>query len=395
MFIKVIKEKCNGCTLCFHECPVEAIRMVEGKAIIDLDSCILCGACKDLCPVDAIVFEKPPRERVEDLSVFSGVWVFCEQRNGRLQDVALELLGEGRRLADIRREKLCGILFGENVSELAQKIIAHGADHVRVVDSPKLRHFMDDAYAKAMVELIRRHKPEIVLAGATGMGRSFIPRVAAELGTGLTADCTELSIDDEGNLVQTRPAFGGNIMATILCTQTRPQMATVRSRVMRPLDADPARRGKIINESLDEKLLTSTIELVESVEKTVAGPGLTTADIVVAGGGGLRSAENFKLVFELADALGAAVAATRTVIDRGWLPYAHQVGQTGKTVCPKLYIAIGISGAIQHLVGMQTAEKVLAINSDPYANIFRVADYGLVGDLFEIVPRLTEELRGK
>jgi len=307
--------------------------------------------------------------------------------------VSFELLGCGRGLADALGCELAAVVLGQGDSKFANELYEHGADKVYAIDSTKLAAFHDDAYAKALEWLALEHKPEIVIAGATAQGRSFIPRVAARLETGLTADCTELAIDENGNLAQIRPAFGGNIMARIMCTCARPQMATVRPHVMKALPRVPGRRGELVKERPPAKALASDIEIVKTVVELAGEQNIADAELVVSGGRGLGKPENFNLIEELAEVLGAAVGASRTVVDEGWISYPHQVGQTGRTVCPKLYIAIGISGAIQHLVGMQTSEKILAINSDPDAPIFRVADYGLVGDLFEVVPKLIEEFR--
>ena len=392
MGIEVLIAKCNGCGLCVKVCPFDAIHKVDGVAVIDYDKCTLCGACVDVCPVDAILFEKPSDKAV-DLAQYRDVWVFCEQRKGEIQSVAWELLGEGRKLADRRDHELCGVLLGHGVRERADEVISRGADKVYVVDSPELAEYQDEGYAAALVELVRTYKPEIVLAGATTIGRALMPRCAAALCTGLTADCTELSIDGAGNLMQTRPAFGGNIMATILCTRFRPQFATVRHKVMREARLDPYHRGITIDVEMEASRISSRAKVVESVEELSGRVNLEEADVIVSGGRGLKKAEHFSLIRELADAMGGAVAASRGAVDRGWIPYSHQVGQTGKTVCPKLYVAVGISGAIQHMVGMQSSDKILAINKDPRAPIFRVADWGIVGDLFDVVPRLTEEFR--
>jgi caffeyl-CoA reductase-Etf complex subunit CarE len=395
MDIEVIAAKCTGCGLCVKACPVDAIQMKDGIAVIDYDTCILCGVCEKACPVEAIIFHKPVGETTEEMEAYSDVWVFCEQEDGHIHDVSFELLGEGRRLADKRGVKLCGVIFGEGVTNFASELIQRGADIVYVIDSRELRNFHADSYAEALSSIIKKHKPEVVLAGATNIGRSFVPRVAASLGTGLTADCTELDINAEGNLVQTRPAFGGNIMATILCTRTRPQMATVRPRVMQEAFVDESRTGEIIQCEVKHNKLTSRVKLIESIKNFDEASNVATADIVVVGGAGLLKAENFSLVRDLADAVGGAVGATRSAVDRGWVPYGCQVGQTGKTICPKLYIAVGVSGAIQHIVGMKTSERIIAINRDPGAPIFKVADYGIVGDLFEVVPDLIASLKGK
>jgi electron transfer flavoprotein alpha subunit len=393
MGINIINEKCTGCGICVHECPVEAIHMHGGKARIDDDTCILCGACARICPAHAITFDKPHAENGSAFPGASGVMVFCERTRVGLSSVCFELLLKGRELAEKRHCELSATLFGSKPEALAQELIAAGADRVFTLDACQLDAFRDDAYAKTLAWLIEREKPEIVLAGATLLGRSFIPRVAALLKTGLTADCTELDIDDKGNLLQIRPAFGGNIMAQILCTRSRPQMATVRPHVFKPASPDPARRGALVKKTPPDDVLASDIEIVSMVRNIGETLSISDADIVVSGGMGLGKAEHFRLLQALAEVLGGAVGATRTAVDKGFAPHSCHIGQTGRTVCPKLYIAIGISGAIQHLVGMQTSEKILAINVDPDAPIFRVADYGLVGDLFDIVPALTEALR--
>jgi len=366
--------------------------MQDKLAYIDMEKCTLCGACVESCPVDAIELNKE-HASMEGIENYKGVWVFAEQRDGTVQSVAYELLGAGRRLADDRNAELSAVILGSGIDDaVLLDLFQRGADRVYVADDPCLKMFNDEIYSALMVRMIQEHKPEIVLAGATAMGRSLIPRVATELYTGLTADCTGLEIDrDTGLLLQTRPAFGGNIMATILCENTRPQMATVRHKVMEEAEADTSRQmGEIVRIDVpdeDKKTHMKVLEVVREVEETV---NIAEADVIVAGGRGLKSPENFAMLTDLAKVLDGAVGASRAAVDAGWIAYSHQVGQTGKTVKPKVYIAVGISGAIQHLVGMSSADVIIAVNKNPDAPIFEVADYGLVGDLFEIVPELTK-----
>jgi len=341
------------------------------------------------CDSGAIKSEELDKNAPLDPASCSGVWVFSEFRRGALASVSLELLGIGRKLADSRKVPLSAILIGYETGEAARQLIGHGADFVYRVEDPSLVYFTDDAYGAILTDLIREHKPEIVLAGATAIGRSFIPAVANILNTGLTGDCTELSIrEEDGALLQTKPAFGGNIMATIVCLHSRPQMSTVRPKVMAPLAFDGDRQGQIIDVTPSPAQLVSRVRVLELVVSEQDNVNIQDASILVAGGRGLDSAKGFSLMHELADSLGGAVAATRASVDAGWISYPHQVGQTGKTVAPQLYIACGISGALQHTAGMQSAETVVAINRDKNAPIFGMADFGLVGDLFEIVPKL-------
>jgi electron transfer flavoprotein alpha subunit len=395
MSIKVLNEKCTGCKLCLKSCPFNAIEIVDKYAVIDLLKCNLCSACVEACKLGAIVIEKerkPSAQVSKDLSRYQDVWVFCEQKKGIIQNVAYELLNGGRKLADTLCVRLCGILLGKNVKEEAQQLLWRGAEVVYVVESPELENYQDEPYTSVFIRLIEKYKPAIVLEGATSIGRSLMPRVAAKIGTGLTADCTKLDIDpQEKLLLQTRPAFGGNIMATIICPQHRPQMATVRHKVMKEAPVDKSRSGEIIEEVYSAESLQSKSKLLEIVEETMSTVNLTEADVIVSGGRGLGKAKNFNLIEKLAITLGGAVGASRAAVDSGWIPYSHQVGQTGTTVCPKIYIACGISGQIQHLVGMQSSKIIIAINKDPAAPIFNVATYGVVGDLFEVVPALTAE----
>ncbi|MCX5687398.1 MAG: electron transfer flavoprotein subunit alpha [Candidatus Omnitrophica bacterium] len=397
MSIKIINEKCVGCKLCVKTCSFNAIEIVNKKAVIDLDKCTLCGACIESCKFDAIVLTKLSPTDIQfpkKFDEYKDVWVFCEQKKGIVQSVAYELLGKGRELADTLGVELCGVLLGENIKGEAQKIIHRGVNKVYLVDSTALKHYQDEPYSKVLIKLINEYKPEIVLCGASSIGRSLISRVAIGIHAGLTADCTGLDIDKkERLLLQTRPAFGGNIMATIICPNHRPQMSTVRHKVMKEAVENKHHKGKIIEKNYDVKTYysrTRLLDIVEEIEETV---NLTEANVIVSGGRGMQSPENFKLIEDLAKALGGAVGASRAAVDSGWKTYSHQVGQTGKTVCPKIYIACGISGQIQHLVGMQSSEIIVAINKDPHAPIFTVATYGVVGDLFEVLPELTRRFK--
>ncbi len=399
MAMVVKEEKCIGCSACLDACPFGAIEMKGDKAVIN-EKCTLCQACITACPVDAIVMEKAfagtPRK---DIEAYRGVWVFAEQRNGRLASISRELLGEGRKLAADLGHKLTAVLFGSKVEGLCQELVHFGADEVLCVDDPALERFNDGPYASLLAQLIDEEKPAIVLVGASFMGRSFAPSAAYRVMTGLTADCTALSIDPETkNLLQTRPAFGGNIMATILTPRHRPQMATVRHKVFTPAAADPHRKGEIrLLQGLGGRKLDTRTEVLEVVEEVSETVNIAEADFIVSGGRGVGGPQGFKLIEELALALGGAVGASRSAVDAGWIPYSHQVGQTGKTVQPRIYIACGISGAIQHLAGMQSSDIIVAINRDPDAPIFEIATYGLVGDLFEIVPAMiarVKEVRG-
>jgi electron transfer flavoprotein alpha subunit len=390
--VKVIPDRCTACETCVSACPFGAIEMREGKAFIT-DACTLCGACVEVCESKAIEKTEDASGPAADLSAYKGVWVFAEQNKGGIASVALELLGEGRKLADKKNTTLSAVFIGHGIRTAARELVAFGADTVYIADDPALRDFNDDSYAAILTALAKQHKPEIILAGATAIGRSFFPKVASSLHTGLTADCTMLDIDaDTGHLHQTRPAFGGNIMATIVTPNHRPQMATVRHKVMKPAPRNDARTGDFIDVKLNQSgaLRTRVIKTVEELGETV---NICEADIIVAGGRGLGSAKNFQLLEELAKALGGAVAATRGAVDEGWIPYSHQVGQTGKTVCPKLYIACGISGAIQHIAGMQSSDVIVAINKDPDAPIFSVATYGIVGDVHEVLPIMIKKIR--
>ncbi len=390
MGIRIDLDKCTGCSNCEPVCPFGLLEVIDDNVQL-AEGCTLCGACVEACAFEAITIDDVP-ETVEISDTHQGIWVFTEQRDGVFKNVAYELLSKGRELADTLKTDLCAVCLGDSITGVNQ-LIAYGADKVYLVENPHLANNQEDLFTGQLLELIQEHKPEIVLAGATSLGRSFIPRIAAILKTGLTADCTELEIDTEKRLLlQTRPTFGGNIMATIICQAKRPQMATVRPRVFKKTSVNE-RKGQIIKVDFNREAITSRTKLLNFVENLTETVKIEEADIVVSGGRGLGKPENFRLLEELATVMGAALGSSRPPIDEGWLPYSNQVGQTGKTVCPRLYIACGISGAVQHLAGMQTSDVIIAINNDPNAPIFEVATYGIVGDLFKVVPLIIAKLK--
>ncbi len=391
--LEIIQQSCDLCGLCVEECPFDALAIVEGWLRVG-EGCVLCGVCVEKCPADALCIVEEREREERDLGSFSGVWVLAEQSAGRIHPVTFQLLGKGRELADRRGTCLCAVLVGDDLGAAAKALCCFPVEKIFVAQHPSLARFRSGTYAAALAELIERERPEIVLCGATSMGRAFLPRVAALVKTGLTADCTGLEIaDEEGLLLQTRPAFGGNIMATIVCPRHRPQMATVRPNVLPTLEPGRLRDVEMVRFTPSGGAIESAVEVLEVCEKQTDAVNIAEADVVVSGGRGVSSAQGFGLIRELAQELGGAVGASRAAVDAGWIPYPHQVGQTGKTLQPKLYVACGISGAVQHLVGMQSAGKIIAINQDPEAPIFRVADVGLVGDLHVIVPRWIERIR--
>jgi electron transfer flavoprotein alpha subunit len=385
--------KCKACKKCITACPFDALYM-EGKlAVVKPDECRACNACVKACPFKAISSTAKDEVKKTSLGDFKGIWVFAEQHHGKVQEVAYELLSTGRRLANERGCELAAVVLGHEVADSASHLIAAGADKVYIVDQPDLAEYEANVYTDALNQLIAKYKPEVILAGATAVGRAFFAKVAVRARTGLTADCTALSIDKESHLLhQTRPAFGGNIMATIMTPNHRPQMATVRPKVFKMSTPDPKRKGETLMEAL--KLVTAGTKIVKS-ERNASNVNIAEAEIIVAGGRGLKKAENLEQLKKLAELLGGVVGVSRACVDAGWISAAHQVGQTGKTVCPKIYLAFGISGAIQHLEGMRAADTIIAINNDPNAPIFGIADLGIVGDLFEILPMLIEAVEGK
>jgi electron transfer flavoprotein alpha subunit len=391
--IRVLEEKCVGCTLCEKACPFGAVTMENRLAIIDMMKCTLCGACVEACKFDAIEMIKKEAEST-DFSSYKDVWVLAEQSDGHIESVTYELLGEGRKLADDLGQHLCAVLIGDGITASADELIHRGAEKVYIVDRPELAYFQDEPYAAALIDLVKRHKPNVVLCGATTIGRSLVSRVAVSVQAGLTADCTGLAIDPETrNLLQTRPAFGGNIMATIVTPNHRPQMATVRHKVMKEAEVDNSRKGKVIIDEIAAAILTSRTTRKDFVPEKESTVNIAEADIIVSGGRGLQKPENFETLREFAEVIGAGIGASRAAVDADWIPYSHQVGQTGKTVCPKIYFACGISGQIQHLAGMSSADMIVAINRDPDAPIFNIATYGIVGNALEIVPMLTQAFR--
>ena len=419
---QLIAGKCIACgARCQTSCAKDAIEMDDkGEPIIDIQKCVGCRKCVKVCPAEAIEMyftpeelkvlaqleaqaktaEKPEAEEEEDaevaakLKLYRGVWVFTEQTEGQPAVVSWELLGVGGDLAKARGVELCSVVIGENAEKLCQESFTYGATKSYLVDGPIFHYYRTEAYYKAICYLIEKYKPEIMLFGATGLGRDLAGAVATHLATGLTADCTGLSIDERGFLLQTRPAFGGNIMATILTERTRPQMATVRPHVMPMPSKDASRIGEIIRESVplkEEDFAVKVLEIIRDSKRDEVD--IAAADIIVSGGRGMAGKENLALLQELADELGGVLGCSRAVVEAGWLPVERQVGQTGKTVRPKIYVACGISGAIQHLVGMQDSDVIIAINRDMQAPIFEVATYGIVGDVFQVVPAILKRIR--
>ncbi|MCM8822914.1 MAG: electron transfer flavoprotein subunit alpha [Candidatus Omnitrophica bacterium] len=396
MEIRVNKEKCTGCKICIEVCPSGAIELDKnGRAQIN-EKCTLCRLCVKECPENAIeIFEEKKKTPSADISQYKGIWFFAEQKNGKLSHVSYELLGISLKLAETLKEEVCGVIFGSNCTEMAQELFNRAAEKVYVVEDDSLDEFRQDIYVCLMTELIKKYRPNIVLASATMIGRSFIPQVAARLKTGLTADCTDLAIDPETKLLQQiRPTYGGNLMAKIICENHRPQMATIRPKAVEEAKLIGNRTGLIVKEDFTSFNATCRVDLIskQQVEQTI---DLQEAEIIVSGGRGLADPKNFEMIGKLAQLIGGAVGASRAAVDSGWIPYPHQVGQTGKTVKPKIYIACGISGAIQHLAGMSTSDYIIAINKDPDAPIFKVANLGIVGDIFEVIPKLIQKLESK
>ncbi len=401
--------KCVGCGKCVKGCGFGALSLVDapganklGKlAVVDPAACKACSACVTACPFKAISEMRCAVSGTEDLEGYKDIWVFAEQTDGRLAEVVFELLTKARELKAQRGGscRVCAILLGNALPvDLEAQLAKYGADLIYKVEAEALANYEANVYVDAVAQLVRRHRPEVILAGATAIGRGFFARVAVRVRTGLTADCTALKIEETRNrdtgvlqmlLHQTRPAFGGNIMATIMTPNHRPQMATVRPKVFKKRPVDGAQPCQTMKETLD--LIAPFTRLVKR-EPFADGTDIAMAEVLVSGGRGMKKAENFAMLERLARLLGGEVSASRAAVDAGWVKPSRQVGQTGKTVAPRLYLCFGISGAIQHLEGIRGADTIVAVNSDPNAPIFGVADLGIVGDALEIVPALIRQL---
>lgn len=392
--LRIDRELCIGCESCIMTCPQNALFMEDGKAQVDGDACVMCGMCTDSCPVEAISIEKSGTSPMGEAEK-GDVWVFAEITDGEIHSCSKELIGKARELADrLEAEAVAVLIGGDSVKPLAGTLCRTGADRVIAVCGEKFEGLFEEEYAAILGKLIDEKKPEILMFGATELGRSLAPRVAAKVGTGLTADCTILEIDEEKRLLkQTRPAFGGNLMATIVCPNHRPQMATVRPGVL-PMPQEDENR-KIVVEQYDTDVPKPLKELISVVKAESEAKSISDAKIIVSAGRGIGAKKNLALAQELAELLGGEYGVTRPLVDLGWSEYTHQIGQTGCTVAPKLLITCGISGAIQHLAGISGAETVIAINTDKDAPIFARADYAVVGDCVEVLKELIAQLKNK
>ncbi|MFX1499925.1 MAG: FAD-binding protein [Promethearchaeota archaeon] len=393
MSIIIDDDLCTGCASCVESCMYGAIELNNNIARI-LTNCTLCGACIESCPEKAISLEREDiKTKKIDISQFTGVWVIAEHYKNKIHNVAFQLLRKGRELADALQVNLTLVILGADFDDKLEAFSQYGMDEIIYIKSPILKDYYSDLYVKVIVEQVLKNKPEIILIGATPTGRDFAPRIAKRLNAGLTADCTGLEINPETrNLLQTRPTYGGNILATIQTPSGRPQMATVRPGIFKlPEKVQKAVDIRTIEYQFKEK--DSVSKIVKVISKTKNTVNLEDAKYIVAGGRGVGSKENFKLIKDLATVLGAELGGSRITVELNWLDPDRQIGQTGKTVNPKLYIACGISGAIQHIVGMQNSDIIIAINKDPNAPIFNWAHYGIVGDLNEIVPILIQEFK--
>ncbi|MFP4589111.1 MAG: FAD-binding protein [Candidatus Acetothermia bacterium] len=394
--INIDQEKCTGCGQCIKVCPTDAISLSEKDlAEVDRSLCISCGACVSVCPTEAISTEIAPQRG--DTKDYRGVWVFGEVADSKLKNVVPQLLGKGRELAEEFNDEVSAVLLGSEVSQFSEQCAEAGAKNVYVCENPLLEEYDTNVYTTALSQLIQKYKPRVVLYGATHLGRDLAPSVAGHLGLGLTADCTGLSIREESGeqlLLQTRPAFGGNLIAEILCPNTRPQTATVRPNVFPEPEPKNNQSPEVIEADIDLSADLKKTEILETLTEGTAEASIENADVIVAGGRGVGSPENFELLEKLAKSLNGVVGCSRPVVEDGWMSKARQVGQSGKTVSPTVYIACGISGAIQHKVGIRDSDTIIAINKNPDAPIFELADLSIVGDLHEVVPELIEQVKG-
>lgn len=413
--IFVTEERCTGCTSCARVCPTSCIDMVERPkvegvkwkklAVIDEIKCIFCNACVEACDTlhgksknkdvfHAITMVKEQSTFKLDTTLYKGVWCYAEMRHGKLMPTIYELLHVAKGLAETLKEEISAVIIGKDVAQYAQDLIDHGADKVYVLDSPLFENFVDETYTHALTELILKEKPNKLILPASTLGRSFASRVAISAQTGITADATELSIDPQTRMLHaTRPSFGGNLMATILCEKHRPEMATVRPMSFPRAPKQAGRQGKVVNVAIDPAKVKQRTKFVRFEPEKGEALDISTADVIVAGGRGVGGEQGFKPVEELAKALNAAVGASRAAVDAGWIQYRHQVGLTGRTVRPKLYVAAGISGQIQHLAGMSSSEVIVCLNKDPEAPLMKLASLSVEGDLFELLPAIVKEIQ--
>jgi len=390
----ITKDECIGCKKCISHCPFNAIDFSEKKAFINEEKCTTCGACLEVCPVNAIHTTGKDKDVEKDFSCYKNIWVIAEFLDGKIKNVSLELISTAKRLSQKTNSKVWVVSFGDKITEMSENLAKYGADGVYVVEDQRLATYETLVGTHIVTELVKKYKPEIVLFGATHMGRDLAPRVANKLLTGLTADCTALEICDETKLIlQTRPAFGGNIMATIMCPDHRPQMSTVRPGVMKLEEVENPNKIEMVKvNDIDFAHYINAVKIIESVKEIKHNVNLEDARIIISGGRGMGSKDNFEKLYSLAEKIGGEVGASRAAIEDGWAASERQVGQTGKTVRPELYIALGISGAIQHTAGMENSSYIIAINKDFSAPILKIADLGIVGDVNKILPVLEEEL---
>ena len=392
--IRVIKGNCTGCGVCINLCQINAL-FLSGKTIQIKENCTSCMACVNICPVHALESQSEIyKSSIGNLKA-KGIAILAEHDSGRISQIVPQLIGIAIILKKEIHEPVYAIIIGSNIENQIQELRHYDIDEILVYKNENLNLFNEDIQIDALTEIIKEKNPNIFIGGSTIFGRSVLPRIAARLSTGLTADCTNFSVRKGDKLLhQTRPAFGGNLMATIICEKRRPQMASIRQNIFQPALQQKGCNPKII-EFKQITLPKSKINFLEYLETQHCTTILSNAKIIVSGGRGLKEKKNLSLIYDLAESLGGEVGASRAIVDAGWIPYSHQIGQTGKTVNPKLYIACGISGAIQHLIGMKTSDMIVAINNDPNAPIFRIADYGILGDLKEVIPEIISQLEKK